>query len=471
MPVTPLSSLPSELAHESAGNPFDAIVVGAGSTGLTAARTLVEHGRRVALIEAGPVSFLANVANLDIRYHRPLSDALRNAHQYAPPLHGGGTFGTNFSCFGGRGLFWNGASPRFRAHDFQGWPLGAADLAAEYAWAETQFRVSTALGTTTVAASMINALRQAGGAAEPGPFALDSLGWQPGAMSAGVASGAGLFFRACGPALMSGALRVATGTRAACIVHNGTVRAVVCQASDGAEYELETRAVVLAAGGIESVRLAGNSRLPDASGRIGVGVQDHLFYRFYVDAPHLYDAVPQAGVAFIPSSRQDGEQWEFHAPGRRLLAIDSERWAPEATDAYQVMARSFAATEKRDANFVEVTDGPLGASPVHFTLSPADQAQRARMDALGAQWATALGGTVKDPRHAAPGGSYHEAGGLDMGVDPASSVVDGEGAFHRMRDVVVADASAFPRIGATNPHLTLVALARRQVTRLAQRLT
>ena len=67
------------------------------------------------------------------------------------------------------------------------------------------------------------------------------------------------------------------------------------------------------------------------------------------------------------------------------------------------------------------------------------------------------------------GASYHEAGGLQMAADPSAGVVDPDGRHWGDNRVVVVDASAWPTIGCANPHLTLVALARKQALSLATR--
>src|SRR5687768_5395743 len=195
-----------DVARAAADKPFDVIIVGGGSAGMTSAVPLVEAGLKVALLEAGPAPFLAHVTNTDLRFAPELGRALRNVTRYMPGLASGGTFGNNYGCLGGRGLFWNGAAPRYSDDDFSGWPIGAADLADDYAWAEREFRVSTSMGRTPIAQRIIGKLNSAGLAAEPGPFAADIDDIFVGRLSAGIASGFGLFFRHCGNAVASGDL-------------------------------------------------------------------------------------------------------------------------------------------------------------------------------------------------------------------------------------------------------------------------
>jgi len=472
----------SDVAQAAASKPFDVIIVGGGSAGLTTAIPLVAAGLKTALLEAGPAPFLQHISNTDLRFAPDLGRALRNVTLYMPGLASGGTFGNNYGCLGGRGLFWNGAAPRYSDDDLSGWPLGAADLADDYAWAEREFRVGTSMGRTPLAQRIIAKLNSAGLAAEPGPFAADIDDLYVGRLGAGIASGLGPFFRHCGNAVADGGLTVAVNTRAArLLVAGDKVTGVAAVSGDSAaEVEIPARAVVLAGGGIESIKLAAVSGVPDPHQRIGKGMQEHLFYHALLNAEALYDREKRdSGIVFVRAASQDLHQWELHVPGNRLFAIDDGvPWQPDASPPYQVMIRSFAATEKRDDNRVEAAPGPLGSSTVHFTHSPKDEDTKRAMAADAETLCNALGaspavgpaiGSIE--RFRPPGSSYHEAGGLDMGDDPANSVTDADGRFHSVGNLYCNDAAAFPRIGATNPHLTIVAVAHRKASALARELS
>ena len=63
--------------------------------------------------------------------------------------------------------------------------------------------------------------------------------------------------------------------------------------------------------------------------------------------------------------------------------------------------------------------------------------------------------------------SAHQMSTARMGADARSSVADPDGRVRRVRGLIVADASAFPNASGVNPMLTVMALARRNVTRTA----
>lgn len=65
----------------------------------------------------------------------------------------------------------------------------------------------------------------------------------------------------------------------------------------------------------------------------------------------------------------------------------------------------------------------------------------------------------------------HQMGGCAMGSNPQDSVVNGFGEHHHVSNLSVHDASIFPTSIGANPQLSVYALAARNSTRLAQRLS
>jgi choline dehydrogenase-like flavoprotein len=59
----------------------------------------------------------------------------------------------------------------------------------------------------------------------------------------------------------------------------------------------------------------------------------------------------------------------------------------------------------------------------------------------------------------APMTGWHLLGTARMGEDPATSVTDGSGRVHAVENLIVADGSVFPTVGAVNPGSTIGAVA------------
>lgn len=65
----------------------------------------------------------------------------------------------------------------------------------------------------------------------------------------------------------------------------------------------------------------------------------------------------------------------------------------------------------------------------------------------------------------------HQMGGCGMGSDPRESVVNGFGEHHQVPNLSVHDASIFPTSIGANPQLSVYALAARNSTHLAGKLS
>ncbi len=67
--------------------------------------------------------------------------------------------------------------------------------------------------------------------------------------------------------------------------------------------------------------------------------------------------------------------------------------------------------------------------------------------------------------------STHPLGGCAMGPDPRTSVVDPLGRHHQVENLLVIDGSVFPTSLGVNPSLSIYALAARNASALAERIT
>lgn len=119
---------------------------------------------------------------------------------------------------------------------------------------------------------------------------------------------------------------------------------------------------------------------------------------------------------------------------------------------------------------------------VHLVAAPSDVATWAVMDAAALDLAQAVAGAPDRIQyfwdgqwraepfplnrpfpewHRGLGTTYHEAGTLWMGDDPAMSVTDPVGRFHHVSNAYACDQSIFPTVGSANPVLTGLTLAKR----------
>jgi choline dehydrogenase-like flavoprotein len=274
--------------------------------------------------------------------------------------------------------------------------------------------------------------------------------------------------------------------------------------------------VVLAASGIESVRLALLSSFPDTSGKLGRRLMMHAFVDgtavFTDERMHAYRGRSTTQCA------EDAADPDF--PGARAYAkanglpyirggimelggsqsVISEAQAyqtllgftrsakPFGTDLKQLMRSSILRDRLAGCSLVgedlpyldhTVTLDPtvkdvFGVPVARITWSYGKYEQTAQqfwiphlktmMKKAGAAVAFAVPDTINSG--GLPTGS-HIMGGMMMGADPASSVTDGYGRVHGLANVCVADGSVFVTSGAHNPTNTIMAVALRNTRHLA----
>ena len=440
---------------------------------------------------------------------------------------------------GGSTLHYQGEAHRFPAHAFRmrsergvaaDWPLSAADLDPFYERAERLLDVAGEPGNPFKPARrpfphpahpLSAASRHVGEGAR-------RLGWRhlPNSLAvlrAGRDGRAACHYcngcvRGCGvgakssvdvavipAAARTGRLELVTDFRVSRLEHGpeGRVTAVIGHDSEGRERRHRARAVVLAAGAVETPRLLLNSAggaHPDGVGNAHGQVGLHLMESLYLRRAVVFDRPLESWVGLPIDSRI----WDFNgaAGGGELPAgfvlgqvagwfEGPAGFAREGVPGFglahrEAMAREFGAglelfgvaeqlprAESRVALSGQVDRFGVPLARVETRLDGTDLA------ALDAIWRRLgeLGEAAGAERFAAQVSAYdvpaasHAAGTCRMGSDPARSVVDAFGAVHGHPNLVIADASVLVTQGAgDSPSLTIQALALRAAEALALRL-
>ncbi len=107
---------------------------------------------------------------------------------------------------------------------------------------------------------------------------------------------------------------------------------------------------------------------------------------------------------------------------------------------------------------------------VQMTSTAAEDALANAMDAAILSLANQLAGNnpanlqVVSQDRDGLGTTYHEAGTLWMGTNPATSVTDTNGRFHNVSNAFCTDQSLFVTVGSVNPSLTGLVLSRKVAT-------
>lgn len=287
------------------------------------------------------------------------------------------------------------------------------------------------------------------------------------------------------------------------IVENGKVVGVKARLSepDGMDTErltIHSRAVVLAAGAINSPQLWLNSRLPDPMKCVGRNLHLHpavfvggifdteidahqgIPQSFYID--HFLDLErdPDSGYLLMPL---------FGPPVLVAASMPSfGREHRELMDNYRHIAGLLVLLHDRSAGRVTVRRN--GSPVIRYQLSQADRALLVEGMLNAAQLLFAAGaneiivpytrrivikelddlevirqrGVVENDILLA---SSHPQGTLRMGSDPRHSVVNSYGEAHAINGLFVVDASLFPTSIGIPPMLTVAAMSDRIARRLA----
>jgi len=436
------------------------VVVGAGATGVSAALALLEHGKRVLVVD--PVvekSSQGLVAALPISLRRRpalrhwlarASGQLLQSQCYAWDEDPAGFVSDRDLPYGGEGFVWvrgarlggrmslNGHGrkfPRFDAHELQAtvaqsvshWPLELASLTSHYAALEE-----------------LLAIRQPPvGVVERG-LATMWPGSSAQTLPIGDFSAALKKFQSHKNLIF---LRDARVSHLNFSANTGQLESFTwTTCATGALNTTEASCVFLAASPFESNRILLASQLRGAHPQLGRCVMDHV--KSTIEFPWA-DRTPTAPCDFYVS----------HQGPRSGLTFGVQAYCGGDS---RMRLSAFGPMQPRLENFLELQTESCDAwglrtlrivceHGAHDRDLAEDQREFLEIAARGASRARTL----------APGLACHEAGGLRMGWDASTSVVDPSLRLWNHNGVYVVDASVFPSVGRLNPTLTAMALARR----------
>jgi choline dehydrogenase-like flavoprotein len=485
---------------------YDVIVIGSGIGGGVLADQLSDYGLDVLVLEAGSYLFPTHVGNLP-RQHLLQAQVDKNIwhlwdefkvtnYVNAPNSQYGGGQGFNL---GGRSLFWGAFMPRMTWWELDSWPTQlrwdlenfAYDLAEQLlskATLDSGYQNQVLSGLAGVFPDYV--VRTA-------PMAIRHTNAQLRTVPAGVFSTADLLMESRLTGGHAGADNLTVNLNHAVV----EIKTVGNQATEVTAYDLisdkarsyKGRYVVLAAGTVESCKLAKLSNLNDANGKIGLGITDHpIFYTHFAIGPSsgYFDLNAAAKVmlrhqhaGFLPGGGSgmapfedlhryniivelgaDFNQGRFIDPD----ILTAHRNAKGNTMLCEIVFLFNAALSD---NHSVVQNGPSFAKPiVNMGEIPISVAEWNEIVDLKQQMFNELGaipiaGGNLDFARGGIGGVAHEVGTLRMGTDPNSQYLDGvvdpDLKVNGYTNLFACDLSVFPSSPAANPTLTLAALALR----------
>lgn len=471
------------------GHEYDVLVIGSGMGGGLVADQLADTGADVLVLEAGSALFSTHTANLPRQYQLgqfekhlwSLFDEYKIKNYRDAP--GSNYQGAQSFNLGGRSIFWGAFIPRMTWWELESWP-DAVRWALEdpgYAQAEDlmywppppsayQAQVKIWLSNAFTAYHHFDA-----------PVAVRQVNDARGTLAPGVFSTADL--------LTEGRISVDPGNLGKCTInlnhavtqlhHGDSGKITSVEAFDlisGKARRYKAKFVVLAAGTVESAKIAQLSGLKDPHGLIGKGITDHPVFFTHFSIPqgkpwHRVDASSKI-LARHKSATSTAHPYNI------LLELGADLNQGRYLDS-DTLKRHRAL--KGDAMFCEIVflfnaplvednwlkqEGPSYTKPqIFMQKSLAADPHWAEISELKDQIIEALGGEPIEGGDLSLvagelGGVAHEVGTLRLGA-PGQAVVDPNLRFNGHENLYVCDLSVFPTSPAANPSLTLAALALR----------
>jgi choline dehydrogenase-like flavoprotein len=514
---------------------YDVLIVGSGHSGGMAANILTQKGITCLMLNAGPEADFERDRTFKSAYELPYRGF--NQPGRLPHVFQATEFNANqwvdekevpYTCppdapynwvrvrlLGGRSLFWARQSFRlsdyeFKAREIDGtgdsWPISLADLAPYYSRVETIFRVvgrkegwpqfpdgnfvEMNFPPDTESIKRFTELANKRG--------IGVSKWRYAMGQNGLASSINLLLP---DALATGKLD---------IVENAIVREISVDKNTGLangahfidrhsrrEMHVKARAVVLAAGCLESTRLLLNSNLANSSGVMGHYLVDQMYgVSVVASVPEARDGKAKPGLmggaAFIPRFRNlsKSEKRDFikgYCITLQSGSSASPNYFPLYGEELQAKLDSYAGScvsggifgerVARYENHVridkDVTDR-WGIPVLHIEARDSENERNLTKDAADtleeifheAGWEI----ICKTDRVNPPGYSIHEVGTCRMGDDPKTSVLNKWCQSHDIKNLVVVDGASFVTCGWQNPTMTILALSMRASEHMADQM-
>lgn len=471
---------------------YDAIVIGSGVGGGIVADQLCDLGADVLVLEAGSALFTTHTANLPRQHQLGKFDkhlwALFDEYKVTNYVNEPGSNYGGGQAFnlGGRSIFWGGFIPRMTWWELDAWPTQVRWDLENSGYQRAEDLMYWPAPPTPYQQQVKNRLTTRWGALDhyDAPMAVRQVNPAFGNLSAGLFSTADLLTEGrLSPDPAAGKLTINLNHAVVKIETAGnqvtgvTARDLVA----GKTRTYRAKQVVLAAGTVESAKLAKLSALKDPAGLVGTGFTDHpvLFTHFAIPAGqawHRFDSCSKT------MSRHKQASATAH-PYNILLELGADLNQGRYLDPDTLAAHRRLKGEAMFCEVVFLFNAPLEngnrvdhagpsfvkAKTTMFKSPAADpfwaEANQLKDEIVAEFGGVAIMGQDLSLKAGGLGGVAHEVGTLRMG-DNGNGVVDTNLQYRGYDNLHVCDLSVFPTSPAANPTLTLAALAFRLADRL-----
>ncbi len=464
----------------------DVCIVGAGLAGIDATRLLAQRGLRVVLLESGRLEFdpaIQDLARVSFA-GKPLRTPETHSHlsTYLPPMYRGYC---RVRQFGGTTNIWTGKWRRFDPDDFEvrpwipnsGWPIRLENLLPFYR--ETARDYGFGDFDAEAASPFVRETRRL---LEPARLEPHLFYWEKTATR----SGTRFFHEIKGHAAID-AILGANATEIRLTDNLDCARSIVFRALDRRTLAVHARYFVLASGGLEVPRLllASDAQIPR-----GIGNAHDLVGRFFMDHPkdmrgHLHPGRSFSGIADGVRTRP---RPRFGISFSLSPAVQQAETLPNHAVYVRNPERSLLPGRTRFPIKLGIEQIPNPASRVHLGTECDALGMRRlvvdwRFTRQDAEMLAALAPRLVDafagaglgrldfgpalPTLETMGDASHHMGTTRMAADPSLGVVDADCRVFGVENLFIASSSVFATAHAYSPTFTILAIARRVASYVA----
>ncbi|WP_428634495.1 GMC oxidoreductase [Sedimenticola sp.] len=424
----------------------DVLIIGAGACAFVLARELGASGAQVTILESG------------IKHYSPWHQAL-NQLEMNSVIRETDYHQSTRRQLGGTTWIWGGLCAPIQESDLQtrtrfgygaDWPIRLNDIQQHYGYAREILSAAPAEGQLPEEKSRFQGVRL-----EPAVVSR-----QPGVARA---------------LMMAARYPEVTGHPNIRLIVDASVRKIQMEGDRATLCEVQTQAgrrhrfsaplVILAAGGVQNVRLLQLSA--DRHYPTGIGNQSDHLGRHFMEHPDVA-VVVDVGEEFSADWGSVRNLFSFdfynhserHAYGAILLRM--LKWDRDG-GGEQVLLDLMCEQEARPENRLVLSDkkdalgDPLPRLEHHLSLrdeATLRQAHRRLKQLIGSRLHSSVQPVIRY-------NSHHPSGGTRMAEHPGDGVTDLYGRVHGTRNLYVAGSSLFPSNGAFHPTMTAVALSKR----------
>lgn len=445
----------------------DICLIGAGAAGITLARELSSSNRKVVLLESGGLQF-----------EQPIQDLYKG---FGKGVDASYLHLTRLRYFGGTTNHWAGFCRPLDSRDFDEWPFGYQELVPYIQRAAALLGIHDPTHPEAILAHYRDR--------NPDPWEIQTDNFKT-LLFQRKALNFGREFRAELESQPN--LQVFTHATVTRLEFSGQGRLDAVQASTLAGKALRIKAgyFVLACGGIENARILLNSDAvsQDRSGKLGKGFSDHPYA---ISAEFIVPSRVLEGKSLIHWSSIGSRAAGFEEEVKLVVAPRETATAAKWPNFYLMLDRVPFTSPLKAGLGTLIQDPAIGQSFRVTAVMEADWSASNRVslvdtrDALGTpqvqlDWAyqdrekvaTILqhfsrevswnfGGRCRVDPFDNPALGNHHIGTTCIGKSPTDSVVDINCKVHSAANLYVAGSSVFRSSGASNPTLTIIALAMR----------